>query len=104
MTTEATEEQQQPQKVNRMELEEKYQQEQEQRQSELPVYCGVCSMPLEYCQYNEKDVYEKCLKWAQKNHPDLLSKIQSNMVTQLTNINENVAKSMEKNSITKSKR
>uniref|UniRef100_A0A915Q5N8 Density-regulated protein n=1 Tax=Setaria digitata TaxID=48799 RepID=A0A915Q5N8_9BILA len=30
-------------------------------------YCGVCSMPLEYCEYS--GMTDKCLKWLEANLP-----------------------------------
>jgi len=34
-------------------------------------YCGVCTMPPEYCRYSPK--YDKCLEWMKKNLPDLFA-------------------------------
>lgn len=31
-------------------------------------YCGVCSLPLEYCEYTAE--YEKCKEWLKANIPD----------------------------------
>jgi len=36
------------------------------------VYCGVCTMPPEYCRYHPK--YDKCLAWMKDNLPDLFKK------------------------------
>eukprot|EP01084_Bolivina_argentea_P269663 458352_1 len=32
-------------------------------------YCGNCSMPTEYCSFNDKKIYKKCLKWLSKTDP-----------------------------------
>ena len=37
------------------------------------LYCGECSMPLEYCEY--WPATDKCKKWALKNAPDALGKL-----------------------------
>ncbi|CAI4231253.1 unnamed protein product [Auanema sp. JU1783] len=34
------------------------------------VYCGECSMPLEYCEFS--GITEKCRKWAENNAPEVL--------------------------------
>ena len=37
------------------------------------LYCGECSMPLEYCEY--WPATDKCKEWALKNAPDALGKL-----------------------------
>ncbi|XP_070573821.1 density-regulated protein homolog [Ptychodera flava] len=32
------------------------------------IYCGECTMPLEYCEFHPD--YEKCKKWLEKNLPE----------------------------------
>ncbi|KAI0478684.1 translation machinery-associated protein 22 [Xylariaceae sp. FL0804] len=52
-------------------------------QSEMPsapqgrqvVYCGVCSLPPEYCEYG--GTVKKCQEWLQKEQPALFDKIWS---------------------------
>ncbi|KAL2263429.1 hypothetical protein VTK26DRAFT_6812 [Humicola hyalothermophila] len=39
------------------------------------VYCGVCSLPPEYCEYG--GTTKKCQDWLQKNHPALYDRIWS---------------------------
>ncbi|KAL2118950.1 hypothetical protein VTJ04DRAFT_5909 [Mycothermus thermophilus] len=39
------------------------------------VYCGVCSLPPEYCEYG--GTVKKCQDWVEKNHPDLYARIWS---------------------------
>ncbi|XP_065831425.1 density-regulated protein-like [Oscarella lobularis] len=34
------------------------------------LYCGVCTMPTEYCEYGPDPA--KCKTWLQQNHPDLV--------------------------------
>lgn len=37
------------------------------------VYCGICTLPVEYCQYYPN--YEKCKEWLETNLPDEFNKI-----------------------------
>lgn len=37
------------------------------------MYCGECSMPLEYCEYHPN--YEKCKQWLEKNLPKEFEKL-----------------------------
>jgi len=37
------------------------------------VYCGECSMPLEYCEFQPS--YEKCKQWLEKNLPKEFKKL-----------------------------
>ncbi|KAH7645551.1 density-regulated protein [Dermatophagoides farinae] len=39
-------------------------------------YCGVCSLPLEYCEYNSG--YDKCKEWLLKNMPEMFAKLDTN--------------------------
>ncbi|KAL8850810.1 MAG: hypothetical protein Q9221_004224 [Calogaya cf. arnoldii] len=39
------------------------------------VYCGVCSLPPEYCEFG--GTAKKCKDWLEKNHPDLHEKLYS---------------------------
>ncbi|KAF4581186.1 Density-regulated protein DRP1 [Ophiocordyceps camponoti-floridani] len=39
------------------------------------VYCGVCTLPPEYCEYGGKT--KKCQEWLQANHADMYSRIWS---------------------------
>ena len=34
------------------------------------LYCAVCSMPPEYCEYGT--CYDRCLPWIQENCPEIL--------------------------------
>ncbi|KAL3097479.1 hypothetical protein niasHS_003927 [Heterodera schachtii] len=36
------------------------------------IYCGECSMPVEYCEYSGK--FERCQQWLERNLPDLAEK------------------------------
>ncbi|KAI8870929.1 density-regulated protein DRP1 [Ramicandelaber brevisporus] len=36
------------------------------------VYCGVCTLPPEFCEYGV--TIPRCKKWLEKNHPDLFAK------------------------------
>jgi len=44
-------------------------------QSRHVVYCGVCSLPPEYCEFG--GTVRKCQDWLQKNHPDMYERIWS---------------------------
>ncbi|GFP53601.1 hypothetical protein ACSS6W_001162 [Trichoderma asperelloides] len=52
-------------------------------QSEAPVelqgrnviYCGVCTLPPEYCEYG--GTVKKCQEWLEKHHPDMYARIWS---------------------------
>ena len=37
------------------------------------VYCGECSLPLEYCEYYP--AFDKCKAWLEKTLPDLFSRL-----------------------------
>ncbi|GAB6028701.1 hypothetical protein CHUAL_004525 [Chamberlinius hualienensis] len=37
------------------------------------IYCGECSLPLEYCEYQPS--YEKCKQWLEKNLPKEFEKL-----------------------------
>ncbi|KJR88443.1 RNA-binding protein [Sporothrix schenckii 1099-18] len=38
-------------------------------------YCGVCTMPPEYCEYG--GTVKKCQEWLEKNNPELYEKVWS---------------------------
>lgn len=42
------------------------------------VYCGKCSMPLEYCEYGP-DFETHCVPWMKKEHPEVLKQILKNI-------------------------
>ncbi|KLU83626.1 translation machinery-associated protein 22 [Magnaporthiopsis poae ATCC 64411] len=44
-------------------------------QARVVVYCGVCTLPPEYCEYG--GTVKKCQDWLQKSHPDMYSRIWS---------------------------
>ncbi|MDI1491330.1 MAG: Translation machinery-associated protein 22 [Ramalina farinacea] len=39
------------------------------------VYCGVCSLPPEYCEFG--GTAKKCKEWLEKKHPDMHEKLYS---------------------------
>ncbi|EZG03099.1 translation machinery-associated protein 22 [Trichophyton rubrum CBS 735.88] len=39
------------------------------------IYCGVCSLPPEYCEFG--GTKKKCEEWLEKSHPDLYQKLYS---------------------------
>ncbi|CCH62526.1 hypothetical protein TBLA_0H02420 [Henningerozyma blattae CBS 6284] len=40
------------------------------------LYCGVCTYPIEYCEFSGK--LKRCKKWLLDNHPDIYPKYYSN--------------------------
>ncbi|KAM0345229.1 hypothetical protein ACHAPU_006627 [Fusarium lateritium] len=44
-------------------------------QSRNVTYCGVCTLPPEYCEYG--GTVRKCQEWLEKNEPELYSRIWS---------------------------
>ncbi|PMD49744.1 translation machinery-associated protein 22 [Hyaloscypha bicolor E] len=44
-------------------------------QSRHVVYCGVCSLPPEYCEFG--GTVKKCQDWLQKNHADMYDRLWS---------------------------
>ncbi|XP_068745650.1 density-regulated protein homolog [Montipora capricornis] len=55
-------------------------------------YCGVCSLPLEYCEYTVE--YEKCKEWLKTNVPDVYKVLINQAAEQLaaTDISEGASK------------
>ncbi|KAL6898134.1 translation initiation factor SUI1 [Trichoderma evansii] len=39
------------------------------------IYCGVCTLPPEYCEYG--GTVKKCQEWLEKHHPDMYARIWS---------------------------
>ncbi|KAK1982582.1 translation machinery-associated protein 22 [Colletotrichum cereale] len=39
------------------------------------IYCGVCTLPPEYCEYG--GTVKKCQDWLEKHHPDLYARMWS---------------------------
>lgn len=37
------------------------------------IYCGSCTLPIEYCQYYP--TYDKCKEWLENNLPDEFNKL-----------------------------
>lgn len=48
---------------------------QEELQSRHVVYCGVCSLPPEYCEFG--GTVKKCQEWLQKAHPEMYDQLWS---------------------------
>jgi len=46
-----------------------------EHQARHVVYCGVCSLPPEYCEYG--GTVKKCEEWLENNHPDMHARIYS---------------------------
>ncbi|CAH3020355.1 unnamed protein product [Porites evermanni] len=47
-------------------------------------YCGVCSLPLEYCEYTAE--YEKCKEWLKSNIPDAYEVLINQAAEQLAEV------------------
>ncbi|XP_078361130.1 density-regulated protein homolog [Oculina patagonica] len=47
-------------------------------------YCGVCSLPLEYCEYTSE--YEKCKEWLKTNMPDVYETLINQVAEQLADV------------------
>ncbi|PLB36735.1 putative RNA binding protein Tma22 [Aspergillus candidus] len=64
------------------------------------VYCGVCSLPPEYCEFGGKA--KKCEEWLKSNHPDLYEHLyseealSSNLSTLKVSVQERAAKDAAK--------
>lgn len=43
------------------------------------LYCGNCSMPIEYCEYYPE--YDKCKQWLEKNLPTEFEKVKIGKTT-----------------------
>ncbi|RIB18159.1 translation initiation factor SUI1 [Gigaspora rosea] len=39
------------------------------------IYCGICSLPPEYCEFGP--TLDKCKKWLQEKHPEMFDKLYS---------------------------
>ncbi|KAF7493991.1 Density-regulated -like protein [Sarcoptes scabiei] len=39
-------------------------------------YCGVCTLPLEYCEFTR--TYNECKEWLEKNLPELFEQLETN--------------------------
>lgn len=46
----------------------------EEKRPQVVIYCGVCGIPPEYCEFN-KDQFELCKPWIQKNCPEVYPEI-----------------------------
>ncbi|KAJ7387008.1 hypothetical protein OS493_003971 [Desmophyllum pertusum] len=47
-------------------------------------YCGVCSLPLEYCEYSSD--HAKCKEWLKENIPDLFDALVNQAADQLADV------------------
>ena len=39
------------------------------------IYCGICTLPPEYCEFNSGNTYKKCKPWLQQNHVQLFNQL-----------------------------
>ncbi|RPB17736.1 density-regulated protein DRP1 [Morchella conica CCBAS932] len=42
-------------------------------QARIVLYCGVCTLPPEYCEFGSSA--KKCKEWLEENHPDLVASV-----------------------------
>ncbi|KAL7269095.1 Translation machinery-associated protein 22 [Rhizina undulata] len=42
-------------------------------QAKVVIYCGVCSLPPEYCEFGTSP--QKCKEWLESTHPSLVAKV-----------------------------
>ncbi|KAK4636270.1 Translation machinery-associated protein 22 [Fulvia fulva] len=71
------------------------------RPAKSVTYCGVCSLPPEYCEYG--GTTKKCQEWLEKNQPALYSKLYSDeaLSTNLSTLSVDAQKRAEKDAIKK---
>lgn len=55
------------------ELDSEDEEEEEEETVEEPMYCDVCGLPPEYCEYHAD--YEKCVPWLEKHCPRHLKEV-----------------------------
>ncbi|KAI9769712.1 MAG: Translation machinery-associated protein 22 [Geoglossum simile] len=62
------------------------------------IYCGVCTLPPEYCEFG--GTVKKCEEWLKANHPDMHTHIHSEeaLTTPLTTLSLSAQKRAEKDS------
>ncbi|KAL9137757.1 MAG: hypothetical protein Q9175_001030 [Cornicularia normoerica] len=62
------------------------------------VYCGVCSLPPEYCEFG--GTARKCKGWLEQNHPDMHKKLYSEeaITASLSTLSVDAQKRAEKDS------
>ncbi|KAG8164993.1 hypothetical protein KVR01_005268 [Diaporthe batatas] len=65
------------------------------------LYCGVCTLPPEYCEYG--GTVKKCQEWLQKNHKDLYEAIWSAeaLAASTANLSVEAQKRAEKDALKK---
>ncbi|KAF2201444.1 density-regulated protein DRP1 [Delitschia confertaspora ATCC 74209] len=62
------------------------------------VYCGVCTLPPEYCEFG--GTVKKCEEWLKQNHPDMHEKLwsQEALTQNLSTLSVEAQKRAEKDS------
>eukprot|EP00871_Galdieria_phlegrea_P001245 jgi/Galph1/2120/GphlegSOOS_G819.1 len=50
------------------------------------IYCGNCTMPFEYCEYNSAEEYQRCLLWRRENYPELFSNYDESLLSDSDNV------------------
>ncbi|GJQ14268.1 hypothetical protein GpartN1_g6059.t1 [Galdieria partita] len=71
------------------------------------IYCGNCSLPFEYCEYNSPEEFQRCLLWRRENYPELFSTYDESLLTDaLKNVTvaDSLSKAVENNSHSSSKK
>ncbi|KAL9069833.1 MAG: hypothetical protein Q9161_005292 [Pseudevernia consocians] len=62
------------------------------------VYCGVCTLPPEYCEFG--GTAKKCKEWLEQNHPEMHEKLYSEeaIIASLSTLSVDAQKRAEKDS------
>ncbi|ROW11196.1 hypothetical protein VMCG_01130 [Cytospora schulzeri] len=70
-------------------------------QAAIVLYCGVCTLPPEYCEYG--GTVKKCQEWLEKKHPDLYERIWSPdaLAASTANLSVEAQKRAEKDALKK---
>lgn len=64
------------------------------------IYCGNCSLPFEYCEYNSPEEFQRCLLWRRENYPELFSTYDESLLSDAlknVTVSESLTKAVENN-------
>ncbi|VEU20674.1 DEKNAAC101574 [Brettanomyces naardenensis] len=50
------------------------------------LYCGVCSLPVEYCEFGK--TFKKCKQWLQENNPNEFNKLYNSEAPVLSSLSK----------------
>lgn len=71
------------------------------------IYCGNCSLPFEYCEYNTPEEFQRCLLWRRENYPELFSTYDESLLTDAfskVTVADTMSKTVEHNNQSSSKK